>query len=136
MNAELEAAASRYANLEVIDWNAEVAAHPEEVYADAIHLTPPGQVAMAALVRQHYDRWLESLTPTTTSSSTTSTTTTIATPDRPLARGAATRAVVDDDAGFDRGAILVGAVAVVAVLAVGTALSVGRRARRGTRRGR
>ena len=28
MNAELNAAASRYANLEVVDWNAEVVAHP------------------------------------------------------------------------------------------------------------
>ena len=66
MNAELAAAAARYPNLEVIDWNAEVAAHPDEVYSDSIHLTPSGQIAMAALVRQHYDRYVTSLTPTTT----------------------------------------------------------------------
>ena len=70
MNAELTAAATRYPTLEVVDWNAEVAAHPEDVYADGIHLTPAGQPAFAALVQQHYDRWVESLTPTTSSSTT------------------------------------------------------------------
>ncbi len=70
MNAELTAAAARYPNLEIIDWNAEVTAHPDEVYADAIHLTPSGQQAMAALVRQHYDSYVTSLTPTTTTTST------------------------------------------------------------------
>ena len=62
---ELAAAASRYPNLAVIDWNAEVTAHPDDVYGDSIHLTPSGQTAMATLVRQHYDGWVESLTPTT-----------------------------------------------------------------------
>ncbi len=66
MNAELTAAASRYANLDVVDWNAEVAAHPDYVYADAIHLTATGQPAMAAAVRDHFDRYVASLTPTTT----------------------------------------------------------------------
>jgi hypothetical protein len=138
MNAELAAAASRYPNLTVIDWNAEVSAHPDEVYADSIHLTPSGQAAMAALVRQHYDQWVASLTPTTTSSTTTTTTTTT----RPTpARDAAAPVATDDDgSGFDRGTILIGAGVVVLLLAVGTALSVGRRgsrrARTGRRRGR
>jgi hypothetical protein len=75
MNAELAAAAGRYGNLQVIDWNAEVAAHPEDVYADGIHLTPPGQVAMAALVRRAFDAYLASLAPpTTTAPASTSTT--------------------------------------------------------------
>jgi hypothetical protein len=66
MNAELAAAASRYPNLDVVDWNAEVGAHPEYVYADSIHLTPVGGPALAAVVRDHYDQYVRSLTPTTT----------------------------------------------------------------------
>jgi lysophospholipase L1-like esterase len=66
MNAELVAAASRYANLDVVDWNAEVAAHPDDVYGDGIHLAPAGQVAMASLVRQHVDAFVASLTPVPT----------------------------------------------------------------------
>lgn len=140
MNAELVAAASRYPNLEVVDWNAEVVAHPDEVYADAIHLTPSGQAAMASLVRQRYDRWLDSLTPTTTTSPTTTTPgTTAAT--RPARAGAAAPVAPDDgDSGPDRSTLLIAAGVVVLVLAVGTALSVGRRtsrrAGRGARRGR
>jgi hypothetical protein len=60
MNAELAAAATRYPNLEVADWNAEVAAHPEDVYADSIHLTPAGQAAMATMVRSHFDQYVAS----------------------------------------------------------------------------
>lgn len=66
MNAELTAAASRYPKLDVVDWNAEVNAHPDEVYGDAIHLTSSGQAAMARLVRQHFDSFVASLTPPTT----------------------------------------------------------------------
>ncbi len=103
MNAELTAAAARYPNLEVIDWNAEVTAHPDEVYSDSIHLTPSGQIAMAALVRQHYDSYVTSLTPTTTAAPTTSTTsTTSSSATRPTtANAAAAAAVTDDDDGFD-----------------------------------
>ena len=103
MNAELTAAAARYPNLEVIDWNAEVVAHPDEVYSDSIHLTPSGQIAMAALVRQHYDRYVTSLTPTTSTASTTSTTsTTPSSATRPsTGNAAAAAAVTDDDSGLD-----------------------------------
>ena len=67
MNAELVAAQSRYPNLDVVDWNAVVVAHPEDVYTDHIHLTPAGQVAMAMLVRQHIDAYVASQrTPATT----------------------------------------------------------------------
>jgi hypothetical protein len=135
MNAELAAAQSRYPNLEVIDWNAEVAAHPGEVYADSIHLTPSGQIAMAALVRQHYDAYVQSLRPTTTVPSTTTTTS----PTRRSRSGEAASATGADDAsssGFGGRSPLIGAGVVVVLLALGTALSVGRRARRGARRGR
>jgi hypothetical protein len=139
MNAELAAAATRYPNLTVIDWNAEVSAHPDEVYADAIHLTPSGQTAMAALVRQHYDEWVTSLTPTTTTSTTTTTTATTTRPEA-TPQAAAPRAVGDDESGLDRSALLIGAGVVVVLLVLGTVLSVGRRgsrrARRGGRRGR
>jgi hypothetical protein len=70
MNAVLAAAGSRYPNLDVVDWNAEVSAHPDEVYADSIHLTPSGQLAMAALVREEFDRYVASVTPATSSPTT------------------------------------------------------------------
>jgi len=139
MNAELTAAASRYPNLEVIDWNAEVAARPDEVYGDSIHLTPSGQNAMAALVRRHYDDWVRSLTPTTTTAPTTTlaTTTSVTTigPRRTAAnRETAAPAATDDGSGFDGRELAIGAGVVVAVvLALG--LSVGRRAARRARRG-
>src|SRR5262249_61589839 len=75
MNAELVAAVARYPNLDVADWNAEVAAHPEDVNADSIQLTPPGRLAMRALVRAHVDQYVASLTPATTPSTSPSTTT-------------------------------------------------------------
>ena len=80
MNAELAAAAQRYPNLDVVDWNAEVQAHPETVYADQIHLTPSGQEAMATLVRQRVDGYVESTRPTTTVPATTTTDVTRVTP--------------------------------------------------------
>jgi hypothetical protein len=55
MNQELTAAQQRYPNLQVVDWDATVAAHPDYVYADGIHLTPPGRTAFAALARVAVD---------------------------------------------------------------------------------
>jgi hypothetical protein len=137
MNAELSAAASRYPNLEVVDWNAEVAAHPEDVYGDAIHLTPAGQAAMASLVRQHFDRYVASLTPTTTATTTTSTTTTSTT--TTIAGAASERPVTQravgsgsDDSGLDRGTVVtIGAVVAVVVLVLVTFVA---RRRRSVRR--
>lgn len=63
MNAELAAATGRYPNLEVVDWNAAVATNPALVYSDGIHLTPAGQVAMAALVRERVDAYIASTRP-------------------------------------------------------------------------
>jgi hypothetical protein len=143
MNAELAAAPARYSNLTVIDWNAEVAAHPDYVYADQIHLTPAGQNGMATVVRQQFDRWVESLTPTTTSSTTSTSTSTTSTtrPSRTAASGeAAAPVVADDDSGVDGTVLLLAAGVLVVVVAVVIAFSVrrraARRAGRGTRRGR
>ena len=61
-------------------------AHPEDVYGDSIHLTPAGQAAMAALVRQHFDRFVTSLTPTTTAAPAT-TTPSVSTPRAGVAAG-------------------------------------------------
>jgi hypothetical protein len=138
MNAELTAAASRYPNLEVIDWNAEVVAHPDEVYGDSIHLTPSGQNAMAALVRRHYDDYVTSLTPTTS----TAPPTTASAPAPTAAKGATAAPVsADGDSGFDARDVAIGAgavllVALVVVLAVSVARRPARRAARGAHRAR
>ncbi len=65
MDAQLAAAAQQYPNLEVVDWNALVAARPDLVYADGIHLTPAGQAAMADLVRQRVDAFVAARTAAT-----------------------------------------------------------------------
>jgi hypothetical protein len=129
MNAELSAAASRYANLEVVDWNAEVAAHPEDVYGDSIHLTPAGQVAMATLVRQHFDQYVTSLTPPTTTT-VAPTTTTGAPSDGPVSQQAARGGA--DSSGIDRDTVVVVGVGVVAVVLV--VVTVLARRRRSVRR--
>jgi hypothetical protein len=123
MNAELVAAAARYPNLDVVDWNAEVAAHPTDVYGDAIHLTPSGQAAMAALVRQHFDRYVDSLRPTTTVPPTTTTTVV----PREHAQSAAVSSPSSDEP-TTREAQLAAAVFVAVVLvAIGGAIVVRRR---------
>ena len=129
MNAELNAAASRYANLEVVDWNAEVVAHPEDVYGDSIHLTPAGQAAMAALVRQHFDRFVASLAPTTTAAP--ATTTPSVSTHLPVSQQAA-HGGAPDDSGIDRDTVVVVAAGVVAVVLV--MVSVVARRRRSVRR--
>ena len=58
MNAQLAAAVQQYPNLEFVDWNAIVAAHPDAVYGDGVHLTPVGQAAMADVVRQRVDAFV------------------------------------------------------------------------------
>jgi hypothetical protein len=55
MNTELTAAVSRHADLEVVDWAGAVAARPDLVYGDGIHLTPAGQHAMADMARTRVD---------------------------------------------------------------------------------
>jgi hypothetical protein len=127
MNAELAAAAGRYSNLDVVDWNAEVAAHPDDVYADAIHLTPAGQVAMAALVRQRFDQYAASLRPTTTTSPATEAPTTPAPGAGAAARPEAARAGGRSD-DTSRRDVRIGVVAVtIVVVLAGTAILLVRR---------
>jgi hypothetical protein len=145
MNAELVAAATRYPNLEVIDWNAEVTAHPDEVYGDSIHLTPSGQTAMAALVRRHYDDYVTSLTRATTTETPTSTS--AAAPTTAAGGAAPAPVAADDDGGISGRDLAIGTGVVVAVvllallvLRIGVrrraARRAARRAGRGARRGR
>ena len=58
-------AAQQYPNLEVADWSAVVAAHPDSVYTDGMHLTAAGQAAMADLVRQRVDAFVAARTAAT-----------------------------------------------------------------------
>jgi hypothetical protein len=114
MNAELVAAASRYPNLEVVDWNAEVVAHPEDVYADHIHLTPAGQSAMAAVVRRHIDDYLASRQPAASTTTDAPTSTSVA----PLAAPARATSPHGHRAGWARPVVISGA-ALLAVVALG-----------------
>ena len=115
----------------MVDWNAEVAAHPDYVYADAIHLTATGQPAMAAAVRDHFDRYVASLTPTTTPAPSTAPSTSIAPAPR-AASGATGVAGASDSGGLDDRALALGAVAVL--LLVGGVLLTFGRSRRNERR--
>jgi lysophospholipase L1-like esterase len=131
MNAELAAAVSRFPNLEVVDWAATVAARPDLVYGDGIHLTPAGQQAMADMVRARVDAFVAarvaatSTTITTTTSTTTTTTSTTTTTavvpastrgDRLEARRAEQGRTItsdDDDGRGDGGWLVAGFAAVV-----------------------
>jgi hypothetical protein len=125
MNAELLAARGRSPTLDVVDWSAEVTTHPEYVYGDAIHLTPAGQAAMATLVRQRFDSYVDSLRPPTTT--TVPATTVPNVPSRPPAAAVAPRAERDDAFGVDSawvigaiaGAVLVGGMLVALTIVVG-----------------
>jgi hypothetical protein len=133
MNAELVAAASRYPNLDVVDWNAEVAAHPEDVYGDSIHLTPAGQAAMAALVRDHVDRYVTSLTPTTTAAPATTATTAVPATSAAGARSNATvhrTSPSDSDPAISTRELALLGVLVLLLVAGSVAAFSGRRSRR------
>jgi hypothetical protein len=133
MNAELAAAASRYPNLDVVDWNAQVAAHPEYVYGDQIHLTPAGQPAMATLVRAHFDQYVASLTPTTTAAPTTVAPTRASA--APAAAGTTPAAAATDDDGIDPWVVVAAAAALtLVVVLVAAVVSRRRKARRRARR--
>jgi len=130
MNDELVAAESRYPVLDVVDWNAEVVAHPDYVYADSIHLTPAGQSAMATVVRQHFDRYVASLTPTTTVPTTTAVPTTVPVTSAAAPVGQASSGASGAGDGIDVRTI--GVVAAIALVVVGAAaaMTARRRARR------
>jgi hypothetical protein len=61
-NAQLVAAAARYPNLEVVDWDARATPDPSLVYADGLHLNPAGQAAMSSLVGDRVDAAAAQLT--------------------------------------------------------------------------
>jgi Putative Ig domain len=52
MNADIEAAAQKHPELEVIDWNVYSRSHPEWFQNDGLHLLAPGAEAMARLIHQ------------------------------------------------------------------------------------
>ena len=56
MNAVLVAAAHRYPELTVVDWNATTSGHPEWFQNDGIHLVHPGAIALATLIRTALDQ--------------------------------------------------------------------------------
>ncbi len=92
MNAELRAATARYRNLEVVDWNAVVAAHPDFVYGDVVHLTPAGRTAMADAVHQRVESFVAARTAaTSTTAAATPSTSLAATVARGGGRGATRR---------------------------------------------
>lgn len=71
-NAEIMAAASRWVNLRVVDWDARSTNDPALVYGDGIHLNPSGQAAMADLLATTLDAWIaERTAPTTTTTTVT-----------------------------------------------------------------
>jgi lysophospholipase L1-like esterase len=57
INAAIRAAATRHADLEVLEWGAVSDAHPEATYSDRIHLRPAGQQLLAASIEATVDRW-------------------------------------------------------------------------------
>jgi len=57
INAMIRAGAARWANADVADWGAEVAAHPDAVGPDDLHLTFSGRARMAAFIQARLDAW-------------------------------------------------------------------------------
>jgi len=57
INALIRAGAARWPNAEVADWSGEVAANPQAVGPDHLHLTVAGRTLMATFIRTHLDAW-------------------------------------------------------------------------------
>jgi len=57
INALIRAGAARWANAEVADWGGEVAANPQAVGPDGLHLTVAGRVLLAGFIQAHLDAW-------------------------------------------------------------------------------
>lgn len=58
LNAALAAAAAAYPNLEVVDWSSMVAARPDFVGGDGLHLSSAGRQAMAGAISAHLFVWV------------------------------------------------------------------------------
>jgi lysophospholipase L1-like esterase len=50
INDALHAAAQRHARVTIVDFGAEVGAHPDYLAADGVHLSPDGDLALAAML--------------------------------------------------------------------------------------
>jgi hypothetical protein len=122
MNAELRAVAQAHPNIEVADWNALVDAQPGLVYGDGIHLTPAGRAAMAELVRQRVDAFVDAQRAATSTTATPTTTavptTAVPTTNVPATAGAQPRHQRASSPGPDLGDALPWAVALAALLGV------------------
>ena len=59
MNAVIRQTLARWPNAVVADWGAVVAAHPEAVYVDGLHLTLAGQALMSGFIQAQLDAWYE-----------------------------------------------------------------------------
>jgi hypothetical protein len=135
MNAQLAAAMQQYPNLEFVDWNAVVAAHPDAVYGDGVHLTPVGQAAMADVVRQRVDAFVAArvAATSTTVAPTTVAPTTVAPSTTTIAKGGGQQASArhpSDDDSSDTPWFGVGiAVVVLLVVTAGAVMLARRRAR-------
>ena len=134
MNDELRAVAQLHPNIEVVDWNSAVAANPDYVYSDGIHLTPPGRQAMADLVRSRIDAFVAARIAATSTTAAPTTTTRAPTPTTGAAAGPNTgnvRALSSSTETVDDVDPLwfVAIGAAVVVLAVATVMVTRRRAR-------
>ena len=119
-NDVIAAAATRWPNMEVIDWNARSVGDPALVYGDGYHLNPAGQAAFAELLAVNLDAFVAARTaPTTTVASPTT---------------APPRARVARAAGADGGMPLLTIVIGAAVALVVSGALIGLTARAGGRR--
>jgi hypothetical protein len=59
MNAVISQTLAHWPNAEVADWGAVVAAHPEAVYGDGLHLTPAGRSLIAGFIQARLDAWYD-----------------------------------------------------------------------------
>jgi hypothetical protein len=62
LDAELDAAAATHPNLRVIDWSAQVAARPDYVGPDGLHLSPAGAQALTNAIGTELLRWVDEQT--------------------------------------------------------------------------
>lgn len=125
MDDQLSQATARWPNLEIADWDSRATPDTTLVYGDGLHLTAPGQAAMATLVAQRLDAYVQTrVAATSTTTSPPEPSTSVPPPPR-RSRGGS---------GSDTGTLaLLGGVAVAAAVAV---VLVGRRRRRSARLGR
>jgi hypothetical protein len=72
MNAQLQAATTRWPNLEIADWDARATPDPGLVYGDGLHLTGAGAAAMAELIAEHLGAYVQQREQATSTTTTTS----------------------------------------------------------------